>query len=385
VLRRNWSISEAQETFLHHHISDAALAKLRDTIKAHNGDPSDSHVGPDWAVSFPPGTMLWLRNTHKGRFNNGAVGVADAASAAAADDGDDDDDDDAAAAAAAAAGAEAPAPRANKVAFVQRSDNAEFGRLIVSWSMITDHMPDFYEAMLRAAERALLTRVLRVRVQVLGASGLQRNDDSPTASMHAQCVAQIRGREFPRFNSSIERTSVVDGREPQWDAVFDWPLETDYLAQFERLQLSVLHIASGLTGVVQSLQQTRREVVGRATLPLLPLFPELARPNAGLADAWVAVKSVDVPIAFSKARDVNAAGVVSDKVDDEFAMPTNNVEAELTEEDAVDDSRRTGTLHLRVTAHFCRNSLPHAAAPSSEDEAALNRSLDSVSKDDDNE
>jgi hypothetical protein len=59
---------------------------------------------------------------------------------------------------------------------VQRSVAAEFGRLIVSWTMITDHMPDFYEAMLRAAEDALLLRALRVRCEVLGATGLRRHD-----------------------------------------------------------------------------------------------------------------------------------------------------------------------------------------------------------------
>jgi hypothetical protein len=379
VLRRDWSISTAQETFLHHHIADAALTKLRESIKAHRGDPSDKHVGPDWAVSFPPGSVLWLRTTNRGRFNNGAIGVS-------ADGAAEDDDAAAAATTAAAPDADASAPVAKpkKIAFLQRSDNAEFARLIVSWTMVTDHMPDFYELMLRSTEAALLTRVLRMRVEVLGATGLQRNDDTPTASMHAQCVAQIRGREFPRFNTSIERTDVQEGCAPQWTSVFDWRLESDYLAQFETLRLNVIHIAGGLTGVVQSLQQTRREVIGRAIVPLLPLFPQLARPNLALPDSFVHVKTIDVPLLFSKSRDVSSgAGIASDKVDDDFAMPTSNIEAELTEEDAVvaeDDTRNTGVLHVRITAHFCVSSVgtQHQAVPSSEDEASLNQSLSDV-------
>jgi hypothetical protein len=243
--------------------------------------------------------------------------------------------------------------------------------------MVTDHMPDFYELMLRSAEAAMLTRILRMRVEVLGASGLQRNDDTPTAHMRAQCVAQIRGREFPRFNTSVERTDVQEGRDPHWSNVFDWRLESDYLAQFETLRLNVIHIAHGLTGVVQSLQQTRREIIGRATVPLLPLFPQLVRPNAALANSFVSVKTIDVPILFSRSRDVSTgAGIASDKVDDEFAMPTSKIEAELTEaESAVDDSRTTGVLHVRITAHFCLTSIGTAAAPSSEDVESLNHSL----------
>jgi hypothetical protein len=373
ALRRNWKLSAAQQAFLDAHLGPPALAKLIADIEANNGDPSDSHVGPDWAVSFPPGLVWWIRTTNAGRRpddNNNSN----------SDDNADDADADVNAAESSSAATTlttttTPSGRREKAtAFVQRSVAAEFGRLIVSWTMITDHMPDFYEAMLRAAEDALLLRALRVRCEVLGATGLRRHDSqaqTTESNVNAQAAAQIRGREFPRFNTSLERTALVKhSHDPRWTDVFDWRLESDYLGNFESVHIAVNHVATGVTGAIGSL--TSRELIGSVIVPLLPLFPELARPSAALADTWVSAKVVEVPIKWSAAR---ASSSTSDRVDDKLVVPPTNIDAEQAEEE---DEQMAGMVRVRLTAHFCRHERNAAIPLSSENEESLNKSLDNV-------
>jgi hypothetical protein len=367
ALRRDWRLSAAQQQFLDEHLGAPALAKLIADIEAHNGDPSDNHVGPDWAVSFPPGLVWWIRTTNAGRRSDDN---SDDNAAAEPDDNNAVDDSE----------TTTSKRREKPVAFVQRSAAAEFGRLIVSWTMITDHMPDYYEAMLRAAEDALLERGLRVRCEVLGAVNLRRNSQvtsstgaTTEANVNAQATAQIRGREFPRFNTSLERTAVVKhSHEPQWSDVFDWRMESDYFGNFEALHLSVAHIATGVTGAIGSLKS--RELIGSAIVPLLTLFPELARPSTVLADTWVSAKVIEVPIKWSSKR----ASSTSDRVDDALVLPSTNIDAEQAEDEHEEDERAAGVVRVRLTAHFCRYERNTAISLSSENVESLNKSLDNV-------
>jgi hypothetical protein len=153
--------------------------------------------------------------------------------------------------------------------------------------------------------------------------------------------------------------------------VFDWRLESDYLGNFESVHIAVNHVATGVTGAIGSL--TSRELIGSVIVPLLPLFPELARPSAALADTWVSAKVVEVPIKWSAAR---ASSSTSDRVDDALVVPSTNIDAEQAAEE--EDEQTAGVVRVRLTAHFCRHERNAAIPLSSENEESLNKSLDNV-------